>query len=70
MHNNLPEGPAYPIRTVTDGTYRYIRNLKSKEMYIEKHLMGPGRLGNPYWATWVNTAWNNPRTYNLVKHIY
>ncbi|MBE0534150.1 MAG: sulfatase [Phycisphaerae bacterium] len=70
MHNNIPEGPAYPIRTITDGTYRYIRNLTPDEIYIEKHLMGwtgDGQLNNPYWATWVAEAWNNERTYNLVK---
>ena len=27
VHNNIPEGPAYPIRTVCDGRFRYIRNL-------------------------------------------
>jgi N-sulfoglucosamine sulfohydrolase len=53
MHNNLPEGPRYPIRSITNGRYRYIRNLLPEEIYIEKHLMGGGRLNNPYWATWV-----------------
>ena len=53
LHNNLPEGPRYPIRSITDGRYRYIRNLLPDELYIEKHLMGGGRLNNPYWATWV-----------------
>lgn len=70
MHNNIPEGPAYPIRTVTDGTWRYIRNLTPDELYIEKHLMGlQGRaaLNNPYWATWVWDSHSNERTYNLVK---
>lgn len=69
-HNNIPEGPAYPIRTVSDGQYRYIRNLTPDEIYIEKHLMGwtgKGELNNPYWATWVREAWNNPHTYDLVK---
>ncbi len=67
-HNNLPEGPAYPIRTVFDGKYRYIRNLTPDEMYIEKHLMGGmGALNNPYWHTWVRDSWDTPRTYNLVK---
>ena len=69
-HNNIPEGPSYPIRTIFDGEYRYIRNLKPDEIYIEKHLMGvngKGRLNNPYWATWVWDAWANPHTYNLVK---
>jgi len=70
MHNNIPEGPAYAIRTISDGQWRYIRNLQPDEIYIEKHLMGwsgDGQLNNPYWATWVKEAWNNPRTYDLVK---
>jgi len=70
MHNNIDEGPAYPIRTVSDGRYRYIRNLTPDEIYIEKHLMGwseDGKLNNPYWATWVGNASANPHTYNMVK---
>ena len=69
-HNNIPEGPAYPVRTVTDGQWRYIRNLTPDELYIEKHLMGiqgGGALNNPYWPTWIATAWDNPDTYRLVK---
>ncbi len=70
MHNNIPEGPAYPVRTISDGKYRYIRNLTPDEIYIEKHLMGwsgKGELNNPYWATWIRDAWNDPKTYHLVK---
>ena len=67
MHNNLPEGPPYPTRTVTDGSYRYIINLLPDNLYIEKHLMGGGRLNNPYWHTWVETAWQQPRTYQLIQ---
>ncbi len=70
MHNNIPEGPAYPIRTISDGQYRYIRNLTPDEIYIEKHLMGwsgEGKLNNPYWATWIREAWTNPHTYDMVK---
>jgi uncharacterized sulfatase len=70
LHNNIPEGPSYPTRTVTNGEYRYIRNLLPDEIYIEKHLMGydgTKPLTNAYWATWVATAWQNPDTYKLVK---
>lgn len=70
MHNNVPEGPPYPIRTISDGRYRYIRNLRADEIYLEKHLMGwsgEGQLNNPYWATWVREAWADRRTYDLVK---
>jgi N-sulfoglucosamine sulfohydrolase len=69
-HNNIPEGPAYPVRAITDGQWRYIRNLTPDEIYIEKHLMGllgGSATRNPYWPTWVATAWDNPRTYALVK---
>lgn len=69
LHNNMPEGPAYPIRTVTDGKFRFIMNLSSEELYIEKHLMGlrgEGMLNNPYWGTWVWDSANSPRTYRLV----
>ncbi len=68
MHNNLPEGPRYPIRSITDGEYRYIRNLLPDELYIEKHLMGGGRLNNPYWATWVgDDPIKKPKTYERIK---
>lgn len=68
MHNNLPEGPSYPIRSITDGTFRYIRNLSPGEIYIEKHLMGGGRLNNPYWATWVGAdPLTETQTYQLTK---
>ena len=70
VHNNLPEGPAYPIRTITDGQYRYIRNLTPDELYIEKHVMGTngkGNLNNPYWGTWVWASEQNSDVYKLVK---
>lgn len=70
MHNNFPEGPAFPIRSITDGEFHYIRNLTPDEIYIEKHLMGvkgEGLLNNPYWGTWVWEASTNAHTYDLVK---
>jgi uncharacterized sulfatase len=69
-HNNVPEGPPFPIRTVTDGTYRYIRNLGSENLYIEKHLMGVkgnGALNNSYWQQWIYEAGSKPETYRLVQ---
>lgn len=70
MHNNLPEGPAYPIRSITDGSYRLILNLTPDELYIEKHLMGikgNGKLNNPYWGTWTWGTQQQPAIYQLVK---
>ncbi|MAI71770.1 MAG: heparan N-sulfatase [Rhodopirellula sp.] len=70
VHNNVPEGPPYPVRTISDGTYRYVRNLRHENLYIEKHLMGvrgDGLLNNPYWQTWVWDSWESPETYKLVQ---
>ena len=38
VHNNVPEGPAYPIRSISDGRYRLIWNLTPEETYVEKHI--------------------------------
>lgn len=70
VHNNIPEGPAYPIRTVSNGEFRYIRNLLPDEIYIEKHLMGTrgsGALNNPYWSTWVFESGQSAKAEAIVK---
>lgn len=69
IHNNVPEGPPYPIRSVTNGEYRYIKNLTPDDIYIEKHLMGltgEGTLNNPYWGTWMFNT-DKPNIERLVK---
>jgi len=68
MHNNVPEGPPYPIRSVRDRHFRYIRNLTPEATYIERHVMGVAEH-NPYWATWLFSAADNPHTYAMV-HRY
>lgn len=39
LHNNVPEGEPYPIRSIRDDQYHYIRNLKHNAAYHEKHIM-------------------------------
>lgn len=70
VHNNYPEGTPYPVRSVTDGEWRYIRNLRSDSIYIEKHLMGllgGATVHNAYWSSWMATASENPQTFRLVQ---
>ncbi len=66
MHNNIPEGPSYPIRAVSDGTWHYIRNLLPENIYIEKHVMGQ-MSWHQYWPSWVFEAINNEHTNFLVS---
>ncbi len=70
VHNNVPEGPPYPIRSISDGRYHYIRNLQNQNLYIEKHLMGvkgDGKLNNRYWQTWVFESFDNPKALQLIQ---
>ena len=66
MHNNIPEGPPYPIRAVTDGTYHYIRNLTPEAVYIEKHIMGKTRW-HDYWLSWLFESTFKERTRAIVN---
>lgn len=66
MHNNIPEGPAYPIRAVSNGNFTYIRNLSSENLYIEKHVMGTLRW-HAYWPSWVYESETNEHANFLLN---
>lgn len=67
MHNNFPEGPPYPIRSITDGEFHYILNLNSQNMYIEKHLMGrPNHSG--YWLSWMLNITESDQNFDIVTN--
>ena len=68
MHNNVPEGPPYPIRSVRTERYHYIRNLSPDETYIEKHMMGRPEH-NPYFTTWMFNSERNEHAYDML-HRY
>lgn len=54
IHNNVPEGTPYPIRTIRNDQYKLIINLLPEATYYEKHLMNIGREN--YWQSWVRDA--------------
>ena len=68
MHNNVPEGPPYPIRSVRDARYHYIRNLTPEATYIEKHLMSQNH-GRRYWTSWMRVSADKPHAYRMI-HRY
>jgi len=65
MHNNVPEGPSYPIRAIRTRQFHYIRNLTPESLYIEKHLMQHSSH-NKYWPSWMWDSASSPRTLRLV----
>lgn len=66
MHNNVPEGPPYPIRSVATREHRYIRNLTPEALYIEKHLAGVVHH-NPYYGSWWFKTWNDEHALRIIR---
>ncbi len=51
LHNNVPEGNPYPIRSIRDDEFHYLVNLRHDQPYHEKHLMTEG-LARRYDLQW------------------
>ena len=56
IHNNIPEGPSYPIRSIQDKRYKLIVNLQPEAEYYEKHMMANG---DNVWTSWLTSAKND-----------
>ena len=54
IHNNIPEGTSYPIRSIQDKRYKLIVNLTPEVDYYEKHMMVVN--GTNMWSSWLTTA--------------
>lgn len=68
IHNNIPEGPAYPIRSVRDHKYKLLLNLTPDSTYYIKYMMNTQRE-DLAWTTWVAKAANSDKDRKLVKRI-
>lgn len=54
IHNNNPEGPHYPIRSVRTKEFSYVRNLLPQERYFIKWIQGAPN--QPYYPSWKRAA--------------
>lgn len=68
IHNNRPEGPAYPIRSIRDGRYKLILNLAAGQEYYIKYMMNPAKK-NSYWNTWTAKAETSAADKKLIERI-
>lgn len=64
IHNNIPEGTAYPIRSIQDKRYKLILNLTPDVDYFEKHLMNVKNKRSA-WASWLESA----KTSEVAKEL-
>ena len=62
--NGIIAGKPYPIRSVRDTRYRYIRNLMHKQTF-QNVITEQDRAG--YWKAWTESAKTDPHAAALVK---
>lgn len=70
IHNNIPAGDAYPIRSIRDYRYKLILNLSSEKPYFNKALMnGEGKNKKTVWSSWLIKANTNEDAKRLTDRF-
>jgi len=67
IHNNVPEGRPYPIRSIRSPQHKLILNLTPEDEYHEKHMMDIDREG--YWKSVVEAARRDARSARLLSRF-
>ncbi len=68
IHNNIPEGPPYPIRDIRDSKYKLVLNLSPDKDYHIKYMMNPAKKDS-YWNDWIKIAETSPSAKKLTDRI-
>ncbi|NGM66575.1 sulfatase [Sphingobacterium sp. SGR-19] len=68
IHNNIPEGPAYPMRSIRDNHYKLILNLLPDATYSIKWMMND-KDPTLVWPTWKAEAKHNEAAAKLTNRI-
>lgn len=68
IHNNIPEGSAYPIRSIRNTKYKLVYNLMSDSSYYLKYYMNP-QSPSIVWKSWLDEAKTNPIAKKMVNRV-
>lgn len=68
IHNNIPEGPAYPMRSIRGHRYKLIWNLTPDSTYHIKYSMNLNKEDLD-WPTWVHQAAYDDKAKQLTERI-
>jgi len=70
IHNNIPEGDPYPIRSIRDEHYKLILNLKSEDPYYNRFMMNRERKDrNLIWFSWEDKARLDPKARLITERF-
>lgn len=67
IHNNIPEGPAYAMRSIRDTRYKLIMNLTPEKTYHIKYMMNNNPNG--YWVSWLEKAQTSAEDASKINRI-
>ncbi len=68
IHNNIPEGPPYPVREIRDTKYKLLLNLTPEKNYYIKYMMNPEKKDS-YWMGWLKVADTSADAKFLIDRI-
>lgn len=69
IHNNIPEGDPYPIRSIRDHRYKLILNLASDKPYYNRFMMDRNRKDrNTVWFSWVDNT-SDPKARKITDRF-
>lgn len=70
IHNNIPEGEPYPIRSIRDKQYKLILNLTADKDYYNRFMMNPKSTGrNSVWFSWVDELGKDPQAKKITDRF-
>ncbi|MCF0041253.1 sulfatase family protein [Dyadobacter fanqingshengii] len=70
IHNNIPEGDPYPIRSIRDNRYKLIMNLLPDKEYYNRFMMTRERKDrNTVWFSWVDKAVDDPNAKKITSRF-
>jgi arylsulfatase A-like enzyme len=70
IHNNIPEGNPYPIRSIRDTRYKLILNLTPDQNYYNRFMMNPAQKDrNSVWFSWVDQAASDPNAKRITERF-
>lgn len=70
IHNNIPEGNPYPIRSIRDTRYKLIVNLTPDQDYYNRFMMNENQKDrNSVWFSWTAQATTNPDAKRITERF-